>query len=108
MSPVQRSLAKLRSEGWTAAITERWNQYARVRQDLFGFVDVLCIAPGRGFLAVQTTSGSNAASRVAKIRAEPRAEIWIASGGKIVVHAWAKRGPRGKRKLWNCLETSIA
>jgi hypothetical protein len=102
MSPCQRSLAKLRAEGWTCAITERWNQFAKVRQDLFGFCDVLCMLPSRGFLAVQTTSGDHVAERIAKIKAEPRAGIFLASGGKIQVHGWRKVGPRGQRKLWEC------
>ncbi|MBI4326652.1 MAG: hypothetical protein HY674_15520 [Chloroflexi bacterium] len=43
MTPTQRSLSKLRAEGWLAVIVERWNPYDRVRQDLFGFADLLAI-----------------------------------------------------------------
>lgn len=102
MTPTQRSLAKLRDEGWTVAITERWNSFVKIRQDLFGFCDLLCISPSRGFLAVQTTSGSNVSARIAKIQAEPRAGIFLAAGGKIEVHGWRKIGDRGKRKTWQC------
>jgi len=28
MTPTQRSLAKLRAEGWLVAVVERWNPYA--------------------------------------------------------------------------------
>jgi hypothetical protein len=106
-SPTQRSLKALREAGFTVAIVERWNQFAKVRQDLFGFVDLIAIAPHCGILAVQTTSGDNASARVAKILTEPRAGIWLASGGKIVVHAWRQVGERGKRKTWQCRSISV-
>ena len=106
-SPTQRSLKLLREAGFTVAVTERWNQFAKVRQDLFGFVDLIAMAPHLGIMAVQTTSGDNASARVAKILNEPRAGIWLASGGKIVVHAWRQVGERGKRKTWQCRSISV-
>jgi hypothetical protein len=107
MTPTQRSLAKLKADNWTVAVVEKWNPWARVRSDLFGFADLLAMSPTRGILAVQTTSGGNVAARIAKIRNEPRAGIWLASGGRIVVHGWRKVGPRGKRKVWECREVEI-
>jgi hypothetical protein len=108
MSPCQRSLNKLRNEGWTCAITERWNSHAHIRQDLFGFIDVLCF---QDFvtMAVQTTSGSNVSARIEKIMANPLAKLWCEGGGNrtLVVHGWAKRGDRGKRKLWTCREVKV-
>jgi hypothetical protein len=38
-SPTQLSLKKLREEGYTVAVVEHWNSFARIRQDLFGFID---------------------------------------------------------------------
>jgi hypothetical protein len=102
MTPTARSLAALRKDGWTCATVERWNAYAKIRQDLFGFADVLACKPGSGIVAIQVTSGSNAAARLDKIRKEPRAGLWLASGGRILIHGWAKRGPAGSRKLWTC------
>lgn len=107
MSPTQRSLAKLRKEGWTCAITEKWNSYVKIRQDLFGFIDVLAFQDAVT-MAVQTTSGSNVAARVDKIKAIPAARLWASGGFRtIVVHGWAKRGERGKRKLWTCREVPV-
>lgn len=63
MTPTQRSLCKLRADGWLVAVVERWNPYARVRQDLFGFADLLAIK-GNEVLAVQTTSGDHVAHRL--------------------------------------------
>ena len=43
--PTQRTLARLRQEGaLEVAIVEHWNPHARIRQDLFGFIDILAIA----------------------------------------------------------------
>lgn len=107
MSPTQRSLNKLRSEGYLVAITERWNQYAHIRQDLFGFIDLLAIR-GNEVLAVQTTSGTNVAARISKLMALPAVAIWTNSPHrKVVVHGWRKVGPRGKRKTWECREVPI-
>ena len=33
MTPTQRSLKYLREQGYTVAITERWNPFARIRQE---------------------------------------------------------------------------
>ena len=108
MSPTQRSLKKLRDEGYTCAITERWNAHAKIRQDLFGFIDVLAFND-LITLAVQTTSGDNVSARIQKIMALPAARAW-ATGNifrSIVVHGWRKVGPRGKRKVWECREVPI-
>lgn len=106
-SPTQRSLAKLRAEGWTAATVERWNPHVKIRQDLWGFGDLLCFK-GDEVLIVQTTSGSNLLARVAKIRMLPVADDWLRSEHrKIVVHGWLRKGPRGKRKTWRCREVCV-
>lgn len=101
MSPTQRALAFCKKNGWTAAIVERWNPYARVRQDLLGFADLVVLdGQGGGVLAVQVTSGSNHAARRTKTMAEPRAASWLAAPARIEVWSYSKRGVRGKRKLW--------
>lgn len=99
-SPTQRTLARLRADGWTAEVVERWNPYAKVRHDLFGFVDVVAMRPGTGLLAVQATSGANVAARLDKLASEPRTAVWLRSGGLLEVWGWRKTGPRGKRKTW--------
>lgn len=100
MTPTQRTLAALRADGWTAGVTERWNQHARVRQDLFGFVDILAMKPGMPFLGVQACAAASLSARQHKILAEPRALTWVQAGGRIEIWAWSKKGPKGKRKTW--------
>lgn len=101
-SPTKRSLKLLRADGWTAATVEKWNPHVKIRQDLWGFGDLLAFR-GNEVLIVQTTSGSNVAARIAKIRLIPAADHWMASPTrKLLIHGWSKRGPRGKRKQWTC------
>jgi hypothetical protein len=111
VSPTARSLAFLRERGALPAVVERWNPGARVRQDLYGFLDLVAIPlDGTGLLGVQACVTDDQSKRLAKILAEPvaeRARRWLENGNRILVHGWAKRGPRGKRKLWTCSETEI-
>lgn len=101
-SPTQRSLAKLRAEGWFAEITEHWNPWSKTRKDLYGFCDILCFKKDE-VLIVQTTSGANVSARKEKILSLQASSLWLESPTrKIVVHGWRKVGPRGKRKVWEC------
>lgn len=94
-TPTTRTLAHLRKIGYTAGVTEKWNMHARVRQDLFGFVDLVYLADS-AIVAVQTTSGSNHAARRTKILGIDAARKWLASGGRIEVWSWrAKKIKRG-------------
>lgn len=106
-SPTTQTLGWLRKHGYVAAVTERWNEYARIRQDLYGFIDVVGIrADQPGVLAVQATSGSNAAARVAKIREIEAARTWLKAGNRILVIGWRrlvvrnKDGSKAKVKRW--------
>lgn len=100
-SPTSRSLAAIREDGWTVQVVERWNPHSRTRLDLFGFADLLAIRPGRT-LAVQTTSASNASARILKTLGCPGFAAAVNAGWRIEVHGWSKKGPRGKRKTWQC------
>lgn len=103
MTPTQRTLAALRKLGHQVAIVERWNQYAKIRQDLFGFIDIVCLTP-TAIIGIQCTSGTNVAARVKKICNEcnPVARAWLQAGGQIEVWGWrklkVKRG--GKLARW--------
>jgi hypothetical protein len=103
----QRTLKFLRGDGLTCAIVERWNPYAHVRQDLFGFADILAMSPQKGIIAVQTTSRAHRADHMKKILDCPFSRMWVESGGKIWLVTWAKTGPRGKRKMWTSFVDDI-
>lgn len=112
-SPTQRSLKLLRDAGWQVAIVEKWNQYVKIRQDLWGFGDLLACAAipeldVHRIAIIQTTTQANAAARLTKIVALPAAKKWIEAGGDIIIHGWRKVGPRGKRKVWEVLTRSVS
>jgi len=88
MTPTQRSLAYLREEGYTVAIVERWNPHARIRQDLFGFIDLLAIRKDET-LAVQVTS-TGVSSRIKKIMESDYLPKVRDAGWRIIVHGWRK------------------
>lgn len=88
-SPTQLSLRHLRGQGWTAAITEVWNPHAGIRQDLFGFIDVLAVRDDQT-LAVQTTTAHNALARVRKIADSEHIAAIRKAGWSIHVHGWEK------------------
>lgn len=89
MSPTQRSLKLLRDDGWTVAVTEHWNPWARIRQDLFGIIDLLCVRDGVT-MGVQTTSYSNITARVKKIGDSEHIEALRGAEWVIQVHGWRK------------------
>lgn len=88
-SPTQRSLKHLRDLGYPLVqVVERWNQYAKVRQDLFGIIDVLAV--GIDIVAVQTTSGSNVSARVTKMQESAALPVLKKAGIRVIVHGWRK------------------
>lgn len=89
MSPTQRTLKHMRKNGYTCAVVERWNPYARVRQDLYGVIDVLCLGE-REVVGVQATSGSNVSARMAKIAASEHIAALRKAGVRMLVHGWRK------------------
>jgi len=97
ISPTQLSLKKLKDEGYLVAITEHWNPFARIRQDMFGFCDIMAIRD-KEILFVQTTSATNANARIKKIANCEHVGIIRKSGIMIHVHGWHKN----KSNRWEC------
>lgn len=88
MTPTQRSLKYLRDAGYTVAIVEHWNSFVRIRQDLFGFIDLLAIRRGET-LAVQVTA-AGVSARLKKIAGLPVVDRVREAGWRIEVHGWRK------------------
>lgn len=100
-SPTQRSLAYLRERYPLVQVVEKWNPYARVRQDLFGIIDV--VAVGTDIVGVQATSASNVSKRIAKITDSPALPILRKAGIRVLVHGWGKRKGR-----WTLREVDVS
>lgn len=88
-SPTQRTLKHLRDAGYPLVqVVERWNPHARIRQDLFGIIDV--VAVGEDIVGVQATSASNVSKRIAKITESAALPILRKAGIRVLVHGWRK------------------
>ena len=93
ISPTQRTLKKLRDSGDypLVAIVERWNAVAKIRQDLFGIIDLLAIDIKGNTVGIQVTSYSNVSARL-------RDANWV-----LLVQGWHK-----KNNKWVCREVDIS
>lgn len=85
----------MRRRGYYAEVTEHWNSFTRRRNDLFGFVDVLCLGDNE-IIGVQTTSWSNVSARVKKIADHENTPAVRKAGIRILVQGWRK----GKNGRW--------
>ena len=102
-SPTQRTLAMLRKQNITCQVVERWNPYARVRQDLFGIIDILGIS-GDYTIGIQTTSASNVSARVKKAKDNEALALWLSHPHrKFLVHGWRQ----SRTRRWKCREVEL-
>lgn len=103
MTPTQRTLAEMRKRGHMAAVVEKWNPHARIRQDLFGIIDVLCLGDSE-VIGVQTTSASNLSARVRKIVDCDALPALRKAGVRLLVHGW-KKASNGR---WQLIERDVS
>lgn len=92
-SPTQLSLEYARKEtGYPLIqVVEHWNPHAKIRQDLFGIIDIL-LCGSWGTLGVQATSASNKSARIAKLLSHKSTKDWLAAPGRsLEVWSWHKR-----------------
>ena len=105
-SPTTRTLALVRKQGFMAEVVEKWNAHIKIRQDLFGFADVIAVDPNLGqSLLFQTTSYSGFSARRKKILESDKAKTWLDAGGRIFVHGWQQKGGKGTR--WSVREEEV-
>lgn len=97
MSPTQRTLAIMRERGYLCGVVEKWNPHARIRQDLYGFIDVLCVKENE-VVGVQATSLANVSARITKISEHENIGPVRKAGIRILVHGWGK-GSNGRYRL---------
>lgn len=98
ISAVQRSLKRLRDDGAIAAVVEKWNPHARIRQDMFGVFDLVAIRTGDspGIVGIQVKSdGDGAADAKRKMDESAAAKAWQEAGGHVEIWVWRKVKPRG-------------
>lgn len=93
-SATQKTLKKLRFEGWQCEVVEKTIPNCFIKKDLFGFIDILAINDTQ-VMAVQTTCGggsgdSNFYARERKIRENPNFEKVKKLGWTVCLHGWKK------------------
>ena len=89
MSPTQLTLRELRKTCDLVQVVEKWNPHARIRQDLFGFIDILALR-GEETIAVQCTAWSSMSARIKKIAESETVGHVRKAGWKILVQGWKK------------------
>ena len=95
VSPTQRTLQRLRAQGYFAEVVEHRHSFApaHVTVDFLGIIDVIALRPG-ATLGVQATSMkdniSNVNARMRKAEAEPRLVHWLAAGNAFEVWGWSE------------------
>jgi hypothetical protein len=97
-TPTQLSLRHLRAEGWTAEVVEKWNPHARIRNDLFGVIDIVALRD-EITLGVQATSNGNVSTRVKKIADSPLLPVVREAGWRLEVWGWAKPKHRWQLRI---------
>ncbi len=107
MSPTQRTLAALKAKGCIVGNVERFQRFAGkfgVRQDLFGFIDLIALdVQGGTTIGVQST-GTSFSGHEHKILEECRAlaALWLLCGNRLQLWGWRKLKKKrgGKATYW--------
>lgn len=81
-------------------------KFGNVRKDLFRFIDIVALKGDQTY-GIQVTTTSHMPAREQKIMSLPEYYRWKEAGNKVVIHGWAKRGGRDKRKLWTLKEKEV-
>ena len=102
-SPTQRSLEYMRRKGYLCAVVERYNHFVKRKNDLFGFIDIICVGENE-VIGVQATSATNVSSRITKIAEHENVAAVRRGGIRILVHGWAKR----KSGRWEVREVDVS
>lgn len=112
--PLQRSKAWLEDKGWHVWITEVWNSWAHIRQDLFGLIDFVAIRhDSNGVWGINACEDEGAVSehikkyldgwehpKKGRMPPNPHLPVWLAAGNRFSIMGWGLRGARGERKVW--------
>jgi hypothetical protein len=93
---MERTLAWLREHGYEAAKTEHWNHFAKRKQDLYGFIDVLAVSEHH-LLAIQVTDDAHRSEHERKVLNNKVARLLVYHMD-IELWSWGLKLTRAKRK----------
>lgn len=89
MSPTELSLREARKRWDYAEVVERWNPFARCRQDFGQLVDII-VLDKTGTIGIQCTSASNVSARIRKIADHANTLHFRNAGWRMLVWGWRK------------------
>lgn len=89
LNATQKSVDRYRKQGYLCQNVEKYNAFTKRKNDVFGFIDILCVKEN-DIVGIQTTSKDNMSSRKKKILEHENYSIVKSSGLRIVVHGWKK------------------
>lgn len=114
--PLQRSKQYLEDKGWHVDITEKWNSWAHIRQDLYGLHDLVAVrhdstgvwginaCEDNGAVTEHIKKYLNGYEHPKKGQQPPNSHlpVWLAAGNRFSIFGWGKRNQdgRGSRKVW--------
>lgn len=88
MTPTQRTLKLLRSQGFAAQVVEQTIPKTFIKRDLYGIIDIIAVN-ATYTLGIQTTSGSNVAARIRKAIESEHLQLWLsAPNRRFLIHGW--------------------
>jgi hypothetical protein len=104
MTPTQRTLKAMREQGRLCGIVEKFQQYGGkfgVRQDLFGFIDIIAIDPTEGIVAIQSC-GQDYSGHVKKLTEERNEAVfeWL-KHAPCELWSWSRRKYRLSNGSWS-------
>jgi hypothetical protein len=100
-SPTQLSLKKLREDGYLPFVVEKWNPFAKIRQDMWGFDLIACKRDE--IVLVQATSASNVSARVHKVADLDTTARLREAGFRLLVWGWKK-----VKNRWEVVERDVS
>ena len=107
ISNTSRTLELIRRQGWIADKVEQFNRFGGkfgIRHDAFNFIDILAL--GENAIWAIQSCGQAFSEHHKKLtedeKAAPNVELWLRSGGKLILIGWRKilRKRGGKMKVW--------
>jgi hypothetical protein len=95
LTPAELTYRWLRERGFWFQKVEQWIPQAKVRRDLFGFIDIEALHPLGVRLGIQVTDYSNMSHRRAKILETPEIReklyAWLLGGSLFYLIGWKKK-----------------
>lgn len=101
-SPTSRTLKLYRTHGYQCSVVEHWNPHMRIRQDMFGCIDIVALGQYRT-IGLQACAASGHSARVKKVCAEERMWGVFAAGWEMYVISWRKNA----KNRWQWRHTMI-